>query len=268
MLFAKNILLNIFLISYLQPYPLTIDGPNYFKFAYYENITDYELFYMFEHTGFPTTLYFVPSLNFNLLGETKYIIHAENKHYEIEYSFTIEIIDDIPPSIFGVDQLILDNNNHKFDTVLGFFKGYDDYDGYLDVNIKDYDDDSLTLYCLDSSSNEATKKVELIYQGTNYNLYFKQDAQLNFYQGEIITPIKLIEKMKENNYIENITNYSVAYLKKDDEINNLGKHEVLLELIYKNETYNIPLIVNVLQNNKRTTLIARIINFFKNFFLR
>ncbi len=257
--------------NYKPPIPLSIDGPLSISLPYYKILSERELLNYFKTTGHIDKFYFTPALNFQV-GYKEYILHIENAISYCDFAFNLEFYDDVPPLIYGEDSFYVnDISTLEINTILSFYTGYDDYDGYLNVYLQDsnYINDNemeTTLYCHDTSKNKATKKVEILANKKNYGLFIKQNRELTINKGYYLSPKEIIKLMIQNEIIEDIDNYTASFIHSNLDFSKCGKYDVTLNLNYNLSNYEINVLINIVEEQDRHIpiifkLLKKIIDF-------
>lgn len=219
----------------------------------------------FQTTGHIDKFYFILAINFQI-GYKEYILHIENDITYCDFAFGLEFYDDISPIIYGEEKFIVnDISSLEINALLRFYTGYDDYDGFLNINLQDVNyininEIEATLYCVDTSKNKTIKKIKIIGNKKNYGLFYKQNAELKIYKGNYLSSKNIIELMIQNNIIEKITNFEVSLIESNLNFNKCGKYEVTLNLNHNKKNYAINLVINVVEKTyKKIPLIHKLI---------
>lgn len=253
-------------INPLAPRILSIDGPIYFEKAYYNIISEQEFYQNFQTRGLVENYYFIPSLDFNILGETNYIIHIESKVYEAEHSFTLNIYDDKAPIIQGPDKIRITNyENFNALNYLSYYRGFDEFDGNIAVFLNESEeshDNYFEIGCQDSSKNKTYKKVTIEKTQNNFDILILQNKEITSYKNQVLKPNEVVEKLIEDNYLENISDYVATYINDDFNFYRCGKYNLSLKIEHRDKAFEIDLILNIIEK-PRQNFFERLMLFFK-----
>lgn len=243
----------------------------YFEKKYYELVTEKEFLENFELTNIDEYL-FIPSLDFFHLGEKNYILQVKSDLKYIEKEFILNIIDDIPPSIYGPEKVYI-NTPFNVDNILNYYVAKDDFEGIVKVKISDFDQEKLAnekecnieLYAEDNTKNIAYKKVKAYLSNKDYSLFYKDNIEISIDKSTLITAANIIDILIKNDCLEHITQFEIVSFDIDNiNSNRIGKYPCKIVIRYENNDYEIDIMINIIeiQNNKES-LIDKIINFIK-----
>ncbi len=251
---VKKFLL-ITILSLSKPLgPIGIDGPDYIEEKYYNVISENEFLKNFTIGGIVDTFEFRPSLNFHVLGEKEYILYAQNQSYYQEKVFILNIIDDKEPTIKG-PEIIYINDLNFFDphNILNFYSAYDDYDGYLDVHLSEFDVTKLKtqkrgnikLYAEDSSKNIAYKNIEVCLNNNDYGVYFQKNSSIDLERGKKYKISDIVNILIENKIMENVSDSTFYIDLSKIDFNRSGKYNLTLKLLKETKDYTFDFTANV-----------------------
>lgn len=259
---------------------ITIVGPNKFTFSYKNNLTESILYHRFKIPSrhLIEDYYFDSKLVFNYPHISNHYLYLVDKENNVtKYPFTLNIIDDISPSIKGPSLIEYDYELLPSTTdLLKNYTCYDEIDLMLPINIDKNIEDvvykpgnyTFTLSSKDYSSNTITKLISLNVTSNKKEPFHINEHMVKTNINNYISPEKLIKILIEKNLLENKDYLNYRYIL-DDYTSNYHKEGVYSATLQIIDDFHIIEIKIKFINEKeilnKTSLIDILINFFKNF---
>ncbi len=180
---------------------------------YYERLTNDEIIKQLEITKEYDKFEFNIQPTFSYIGTKDYILYAiDKKGNQDIYDFKINIYDDVPPSIYGPNEIILKDNKTNINLLLNYYTSNDEIDGYLKTFIEEtsYSKNEykssyyIKLISEDKSKNIARKTIKIFIDNNNYSFYYKKNPSITMYKRKKYYPNDFIKILKETNQLENV----------------------------------------------------------------
>lgn len=226
------------------------------QIKYYQELTTTQLlkelnipirFNKIEFSSIPT---------FSSIGIKEYYLYASNLKNEYKtYSFTINVIDDIPPTIYGPEILYLENNTILDNSIiLNNYNAYDEIDKNVPIFIEEISEYktyyNVKLYTKDKSENIAQNKIKIIKNSNDFSIYIKNELELTivknkkYYGDELINELIKTMQIENVNYQEIIINSNSNYIQYES----TGINNIDIDIKYNNHIYKINVKLNVIDN--------------------
>lgn len=215
----------------------------------------------------------IPTLTY--IGTKEYFLFASDFKNEIKtYSFAINVIDDVPPIIYGPEIIYL-NNDTLLDSsiILNHYSAYDEIDKNVQIFIEEINEYktyfNVKIYAKDKSNNITQNKIKIIKNPNNYSLYIRSNLELTIIKNKIYHKNELINELIKTMQIEKVKfqeiriNNNLDYIKYDS----TGIQNIDVDLKYNNNIKTINIKLNVIDNqqNNKEKIKMILINIYRYF---
>ena len=260
---------------------IIVAGPNKITLSYQNNLREIDIYRKFKipSRNLVEKHYFDSPLTLDYPHTSNHILYLEDKDNNIKgHPFTLEIIDDISPIIYGPN--IIEYDYQLLPSTTEFLKNYTSYDEIdlslpisIDRNIEDIvtkpGSYTFTLTSEDYSYNISSKLISLKVKDTKKVPFHINEYVVKTKVNEYLSPEMLSNSLIKQCFLENKEYSSYTYIL-DEYSNNYHKEGVYLSILQIIDDYHIIEIKVKFINEKevlhnKTSLIDILINSCKNF---
>lgn len=261
---------------------IIIAGPNEIKISYQNNLTEDDIYRKFKIPSkhLIKDHYFDSNLILNYPHTSNHILYLIDKENNIyQHNFTLNIIDDISPLIYGPDILEFDYKLlPSTEELLQYYTSYDEIDLYLQLEIDLQLEDIITkpgkyvfnLSSQDYSCNFISKPISLNITSLDKEPYHIKRITKRTMINHYVSPEDMMKELISRNLIEN-KKYEKCHYISDEYSSNYNKEGVYMSTLELTHSYhtikiNIKFLNEKEALNDKTSLISSIVNFFKKIF--
>lgn len=245
----------------------TITGPNEITISYHENKNQKWLINQFtiedNHTSYEDLIIYFDNIPaFNEIGKYSIEISAKDEDNNVsKFPFILNIIDRKPPEIKGNKNLQFSiYNSLSYEEIVSMYHVEDEIDGecYKYVSRENYRGNErivgeyyITFIGEDSSNNRALKTIDISIIESEPYIWYIDNVSIETTCDNFLNKNDILNKLIENNYIQNIGFSHIEYLSGDYEsfYNTEGVYNVNIRIIPSNSIYywiDISLTITVL----------------------